>query len=86
MALRETDGRYMTKNMMLAAFLEMRGYNVQPERSKEDPKHKEFWVVIDQDLEALVDKFYNKEAMVEPREFGYYLKSVKDKMYALEGR
>lgn len=77
----------MTRNLSLAAFLELRGYNVEAEPIPGDTKGLvEFWVAVDEPLEALVDKFYRREAMVEPREYSYMIKSVKDKKYALQER
>jgi len=81
MALRQTDGKYMTRNMTLAAYLELNGYNCEVCPIPGQEKRVEFWIEIDDALEALVDKFYQRQGAVEPREFGFVLKSVKDKMF-----
>lgn len=74
----------MTRNLSLAAFLELRGYNVEVSPIPGDERGLvEFWVKVDDELDDIVEKFYNREAVVEPREYSFMLKSVKDKKYLL---
>jgi len=81
MALRNTNGQYFTRNLYLAAFLEVEGYKI--ETKKEFNGRFSFWVDIDDRLEDLVEeKFYKNAALVEPIAFGVAIKNIKSQLYA----
>jgi hypothetical protein len=81
MALRNTNGQYMTKNLYLAAFLQVEGYAIEVKR--EFNGRFSFWVNVDDRMDDLVnEKFYKNAALVEPIAFGGAIKDIKSQMYA----
>ena len=80
MALRNTDGKYMTRNLYLAAYLHLLQYEMEVRREHND--RFSFWAEIDERLEGVVDAFYRNEANVEPIAYSVALKEIKTKMYA----
>lgn len=81
MTLRNTNGKYFTRNIYLAAYLEVEGYEIEVVREY-DGKIA-YWVVIDERLDDLVNnKFYQNLAVVDPMALGHAVKSIKNKIYA----
>lgn len=79
MSLRNTNGKYMMKNIYLAAYLAVRGYDVV--LKAEGNGRFTFWVDIDDKLEGIVDGFYENKGNVEPIEYSVALKDLKKQMY-----
>lgn len=86
MALRNVNGKYITRNLYLAAYLETLGYYVEVKREEshfiQDKVRYAFYVPIDDRLEYINEEFYANRAKVEPIAFGVAIKNIKSQLHA----
>lgn len=85
MQLNVKDGKYVTSTLYLAALLEYHGYLMSMTPNPVERGKFDFYVDVTEenhdDIQQLVSGFYDETLIVEPRAFGYSVKSVKDKLY-----
>lgn len=89
MSIQVTDGRFYTRNIHLASYLELVGYHAEIQREEEafgiavqEPSQRcIFWHKADDQLEEVVDDFYKKIPRVEPVRYALTMRNLKQRMY-----
>ena len=88
MAIQTTEGKYYTRNIHLATYLEMVGYPAEIQTEEEAFKTTAdksgrciFWHKADEALENIVDNFYRHNSAVEPVTYAVTMRNLKQRMY-----